>query len=95
MRNCPQCGKARKGEEFKCPTCDVFYSKLDELLYEEQQKNEQNTLKGRLKIIFAADNRKQAAVAELTHIWKTTPLKTKITLWTIFAFVFALVVSVL
>ncbi len=95
MKNCPKCGQARLGEEFKCPKCQVFYSQLDELLYEEQQKQEKNTFKGRLKIIYAADDRKQALRDELKTIWKNTPLKTKITLWTIFAFVFALVVTVL
>lgn len=95
MKNCPQCGQPRLGEEFKCPSCDVFYSQLDELLFEEQQKQEAQTFKGRCKRIFAAADRKQALRNELKSIWKNTPLKTKLTLWTIFAFVFALVVSVL
>jgi uncharacterized membrane protein YvbJ len=95
MKNCPKCGASRQGEEFKCPSCDIFYSKLDELLYEDQQKQELNTFKGRLKIILAASDRKQATRQELQRAWKLTPLKTKITLWSIFAFVFALVVTVL
>jgi uncharacterized membrane protein YvbJ len=95
MKNCPKCGQARQGEEFKCPSCDVFYSQLDELLFEEQQKLEQNTLKGALKRIRAAEDRKQALRGELKTVWRNTPLKTKITLWTIFAFVFVLVVGVL
>jgi len=95
MKNCPKCGQARQGEEFKCPKCDVFYSQLDEILFEEQQKQEKNSLKGRLNTILAAKDRKQAIRNEVKTIWKNVPLKTKITLWTIFAFVFALVVSVL
>ncbi|MDD4914546.1 MAG: hypothetical protein PHW13_05860 [Methylococcales bacterium] len=95
MKNCPQCGKPRKGDEFKCPECDVFYSQLDEILYEEQLRVEKDTLKGHIKAILAAKDRKQAAIDDLTLIWKNTPLKTKITLWTIFAFVFALVTGVL
>lgn len=95
MKNCPKCGQPRQGEEFKCPTCNVFYSQLDELLFEEQQKLEQNTLKGAWKRILAADDRKQAFKDELHLVWRNTPLKTKIALWTIFAFVFVLVVGVL
>ncbi len=95
MKNCPRCGQPRLGEEFKCPKCDVFYSQLDELLFEEQQKLEQNTLKGALKRILAAEDRKQALGDELKIVWRNTPIKTKIALWTIFAFVFVLVVGVL
>ena len=91
MKNCPQCGEPRLGEAFKCPSCDVFYSQLDEFLYEEQQELEKHTLNGRLKKILAAENRQQAFWHELGAVWKATPLKTKITLWSIFAFVFALV----
>jgi len=95
MKNCPKCGQPRKGEAFKCPSCDVFYSQLDEFLYEEQQALEKNTLTGRLKIVWAATDRKQALREQMADIWQSTPLKTKITLFTIFAFVFALVVSVM
>jgi len=95
MKNCPKCGQARQGEAFKCPSCDVFYSQLDEILYEEQQLLEKNTFKGLVKRVLVADNRQLALRAELAAIWKQTPLQTKISLWTIFAFVFALVVTVL
>ena len=91
MKNCPECHQPRLGEEFKCPKCDVFYSKLDELLFEEQQKKEQNSLKGRLKVVLAAADHKQAMREEFKRAWKNTPLKTKITLWSIFAFIFVLV----
>jgi hypothetical protein len=95
MKNCPKCGQPRLGEEFKCPTCDVFYSQLDELLFEEQQKQERDTVKGALNRILAAADRKQALRDELKTLWKHTPLKTKITLWTICAFVFVLVFGML
>lgn len=95
MKNCPQCGLPRQGEEYKCPNCDVFYSQLDEILFEEQQKQEQHTLKGALKRIRAAADRKQAVKAELRRLWRETPLRTKIVIWTIIAFVFVLVVPVI
>jgi len=94
MKNCPQCGQARQGEAFKCPACDVFYSQLDELLYQEQQKQEQHTLKGALKRILAAEQRRAAIKHELKATWRATPLKTKIVIWTIIAFVFVLVVPI-
>jgi len=92
MKNCPQCGQARQGEEYKCPSCGVFYSQLDELLFEQQERLERDTWKGALKRILAADDRKQAMKDELKLLWHNTPLKTKITLWTIVAFIFMLVV---
>ena len=72
----------------------MFYSQLDELLFEEQQKLERNTVKGQLKLILAADDKSQAFKAYLQSIWRETPLKTKITLWTVLAFVFVLVFGV-
>lgn len=94
MKNCPQCGQKRVGEEFKCPKCDVFYSQLDQLLYEEHLKQERVSLIGRWKFIASAENPKNAFKAELNNIWQATPLRTKITLWTIFAFIFALIFAI-
>lgn len=72
----------------------MFYSQLDELLFEEQQKLERNTVKGQLKLILAADDKSQAFKNYLKAIWRETPLKTKITLWTVLAFVFVLVFGI-
>lgn len=94
MKNCPQCGQPRQGEAFKCPQCDVFYSQLDEILFADQLQREQHTLKGRIKAILAAADRKKALYDELKTVWKTTPLQTKIALWTIFAFLFVLIVPI-
>ena len=94
MKNCPKCGQPRQGEEFKCPTCDVFYSQLDEILFEDQQKREQDTLKGAWKRIRVTENKSQAFKYELKTFWRNIPLKTKIVIWTIIAFVFVLVVPI-
>lgn len=94
MKNCPQCGQTRQGEAFKCPTCDVFYSQLDELLFEEQQKQENGTFKGALKRIFAEERRYAAMKQELKAFWRAMPLKTKIVILTVIAFVFVLVVPI-
>lgn len=72
----------------------MFYSQLDELLFEEQQKLERNTVKGQLKLILAADDKSQAFKNYLKSIWRETPLKTKITLWTVLAFLFVLVFGI-
>lgn len=95
MKNCPECGQPRLGEAFKCPSCDVFYSQLDELLFAEQQKQQQASFKGQLAVIFAAEDRAQAGREFMKGLWINTPLKTKITLWTILAFVFVLVFGLL
>ena len=95
MKNCPQCGQARVADTLKCPICDVFYSQLDELLYAEQQRIEQNTFKGQLRRIWAAQDRPQALREYLNEVWAVTPWQTKITWWTVFAFLFVLVFGVL
>lgn len=94
MKYCPKCGLSRIGEEFKCPKCDIFYSKLDEILFDQQQIKDRNSFKNRLKVIFNAENPKQAFNNEVKLAWQNTPLKTKISLLTIFAFVFALVFGI-
>lgn len=94
MKNCPQCGKPRQGEEYKCPACDVFYSQLDEILFAEQERLEQNTFKGAVKRIRAAADRKQALKHELASVWRNTPLKTKIVIWSVIAFLFVLIVPI-
>jgi uncharacterized membrane protein YvbJ len=94
MKNCPQCGSPRQGEAYICPRCKVFYSKLDEFLYAEQLEREKHSLKGRLKIILNAADRKQALVSEIKVIWEDMPIKSKIIWLTVFTFVFALVFGI-
>lgn len=95
MKNCPQCGHERVAETYKCPDCDVFYSQLDELLFAEQQRLEAKTLKARLRRVWLADDRRQACDALWAEIWGEAPWQTKVTLWTVFAFIFVLVFGVL
>lgn len=94
MKNCPQCQRPREGEDLKCPICDVFYSELDQMLYEDLQREESKTWKGAWKRVVAAENRRQALIEELRQAWCDTPLKTKIVLLTVAAFVFVLVVPI-
>ena len=67
MKNCPQCGQERVAETYKCPACEVFYSQLDELLFEEQQRLEAKTFKAHLRRIWAAED-KQQALGDALHI---------------------------
>jgi len=95
MNTCPQCGRPRKGEVYQCPQCGVFYSEIDRILFEQEHEAEINTLKGRLKIILAAENRKQALLNELKIYWRNLTLKGKFTIWLIFIFIFWVVAVVL
>ncbi len=95
MNKCPQCGQVRQAEEYRCLSCGCFYSQLDEILAEEQAIKERNSLKGRANVIMQADDSWQALQAELKAIKENTPRRTIFTLWVIFAFVFALIVTVL
>ena len=95
MKNCPKCGQPRQGEAYKCQTCDVFYSQLDEILYADQKKQKLTTIEGRLKHAWASKNRRQAVLEELRTSYQQLPLQAKVAIWTIGFFVFALMVSVL
>lgn len=95
MKNCPQCGQPRVAETYKCPACEVFYSQLDELLYEEQQRLEARTFKAHLRRIWAAEDKQQALADALHTGWRETPWQTQVTLVTVFAFIFVLVFGVL
>lgn len=95
MNKCPQCGQQRKADEYRCLFCGCFYSQLDEILAAEEAATERKSFKGRLKAIKKADNAKQALMEELHDIRRSTPNKTLFTLFVIFVFIFALIVSVL
>jgi uncharacterized membrane protein YvbJ len=95
MNKCPQCGQPRQADEYRCLACGCFYSQLDEILAAEEAEIERKSFKGRWKAIRKADNPKQAIIDELRTIRENTPRRTSFTLWVIFVFIFALIVSVL
>jgi uncharacterized membrane protein YvbJ len=95
MNQCPQCGQQRQADEYRCLACGCFYSQLDEILATEEAEQHRLSFKGRVKAIMQADNFWQALKEELHAIKENTPRQTIFTLWVIFAFVFALIVSVL
>lgn len=95
MNKCSVCGHQRNDRDMKCPKCGNFYSKIAEIIAEQEEQEEMATLRGRCKRILASDDVKQAVLAELKQIWAGLTKKGVFALFVIFVFVFALIVSVL
>lgn len=95
MNKCLDCGHARLPGDVKCPVCGKFYSKIAELIAEEEAEEERRSWRGQLKRIVSADDIKAAVKTELKTLIAGLSGKARFTLFVIFAFVFALMVSVL
>lgn len=95
MSNCPSCGHERSKTETRCPECGAFYSKIDELIAEEEAYEAAHSFRGRWQKIWNAPDRKQALVATIKQFWASLSLQGKFSLFVIFVFVFALIVTVL
>ena len=95
MKKCPSCGHANPLDEKKCPKCGSYYSRIIELIDKEAAEEEDQSFRGQCRRIFQADNVKLALKAELKRFWAGLGGRAKFTLFVIFVFVFALVVSVL
>lgn len=95
MKKCPSCGHESESPEMKCPACGNYYSKVIELIAEEEENEEKNSFKGRCKRVFYSDNVKHELLTELRSILTDLSSKAKFTLFVVFVFVFALVVSVM
>lgn len=95
MNQCSVCGHQRNDRDVKCPECGSFYSKIAEIIAEQEALEEMQTFRGRCKKILASDDVKQALLSELKLIWAGLTKTGVFALFVIFVFVFALVVSVL
>lgn len=95
MNKCQSCGHERNGREMKCPQCGGFYSKVDEILAEEEANEEKRSFRGRCKRIMSADDIKHELLAELKLVKAGLTKKSLFAIYVIIVFVFALVVSVL
>ena len=95
MNKCPSCGHERKESEFRCSECGSFYSKIAELIAEEEDYEEQHSFRGRCKRIFKSGDIKLALKTELDQAMAGLSKKAIFTLFVIIAFVFALTLSVL
>jgi uncharacterized membrane protein YvbJ len=95
MNKCPSCGHERKDSDIKCAECGSFYSKIAELIAEEEANEEMHSFRGRCKRILNADDVKHELLVELNLIKAGLTNKGIFTIFVILAFVFALVISVL
>jgi hypothetical protein len=95
MNNCPSCGHERSKTETRCPACGTFYPTIAELLAEEEAYEAAHSWRGHWQRIYDAPDRKQALLAELKQFWAGLSIQGKFSLFVIFVFVFALIVTVL
>jgi threonine synthase len=95
MRQCQSCGFETEIVAMRCPECGGFYSKIIELIEQEVADEESRSFKGRYQRVLKAVDKRHALKLELETFNSGLTLKAKFTLWLIFAFVFALVVTVL
>jgi uncharacterized membrane protein YvbJ len=95
MNKCPSCGHERKDSDTKCPECGSYYSKIIELIAEEEANEEKHSFRGRCKRILNADDIKHELLVELDQVKAGLTKKAIFTIFVIIAFVFALVISVL
>lgn len=95
MKKCSVCGYQCADGAVKCPVCGSFYSKIAEIIAEQEAQEEMQTFKGRCKRVLASDDVKRALRSELKLMWAGLTKKGVFALFVIFVFVFALVVSVL
>lgn len=95
MNKCPSCGHERKDSDLKCPECGSFYSKIAELIADEEANEEKHSFRGRCKRILNADDIKHELLVELNQVKAGLTKKAIFTIFVIIAFVFALILSVL
>lgn len=95
MKKCPSCGHESDRSDMKCPACGAYYSKVIELIAQEEENEEKNSFSGRCRRILQAENARHALSNELKSGYANLTRKAKFTLFVIFVFIFALIVSVL
>ena len=95
MNNCRFCGHERSTSELRCPECGVFYPTIAELIAEEEAYEAAHSFRGHCQKILDAPDRKQALLAELKQFAAGLSTRAWFTLFVIFVFVFALVITVL
>jgi len=49
MNKCSVCGHERNDRDMKCPECGSFYSKIAEIIAEQEAREEMQTFRGRCK----------------------------------------------
>ncbi len=95
MSHCSVCGHERNQGEIQCPECGHFYSKIAEIIAEQEAQEEMQTFRGRCKRILNSGDIKSGLLDELKQMQEELTPKGLFALFVIFVFVFALVASVL
>lgn len=95
MNKCSVCGHERNDRDIKCPECGRFYSKIAEIIAEQEALEEMQTFRGRCKRILNSGDVKHELMAELKRVREGLTKRGMFALFVIFVFVFALIVSVL
>jgi predicted ATP-dependent serine protease len=95
MKKCPSCGHESDRSDTKCPVCGAYYSKIIQLIDEEEENEERSSFRGRCRRILKSGNVRHELARELESAYQNLPPKAKLSLFVIFMFVFALIVSVL
>jgi uncharacterized membrane protein YvbJ len=95
MNKCSVCGHERNDRDIKCPECGNYYSKIAEIIAEQEAEEEMQTFRGRCKRILNSGDIKHELLEELALIKAGLTKKAMFALFVIFVFVFALVISVL
>lgn len=95
MNKCSVCGRERNNRDIKCPECGSYYSKIAEIIAEQEAQEEMQTFRGRCKRILESGDIKQELLSELRLIRSQLTNRGMFALFVIFVFVFALIVSVL
>lgn len=95
MKQCPVCGYQNNHDDMRCPECGRFYSKVVELIDELANEEENASFAGRWRQFLANNDKKRALHQEWLRFKSGLTLQGKLSLWVIFVFVFALMVTVL
>jgi len=95
MSNCLSCGHERHTNELKCSQCGNYYSKIYQLLDEEEAREEENSFRSQCLRIFRSGDVKQALMFELKQFIARVSRQGLFALFVVIAFIFALMVTVL
>jgi len=95
MNSCSQCGQTVDSINNRCPHCGSLNSKIDSLLAAEAAEAEQRSLKGKLKSILQAKNKKQALLFQFKATKQSLTKENLFILFIIFAFIFSMTFAII
>jgi hypothetical protein len=81
--------------DIKCAKCGNYFSKIIQLIEEEQAYEQEHSLQGSYQRVKDAPSLRHGLVAETKLFFSKLDKKAKFTLFVVFVFVFAMIVSVL